>query len=209
MTPFSPPLVPDSEEAREWLLEELGREVYSEAPSFWEWLLEQINRIIQRITEYGDGFDAVFLPLVVLALVAGVIILAFLYGGPVRRRRRVAPPPEDGIWESGDARTAEILRQSAARAAAAGDYSLAVIEQFRATARTLEEHGSIETTAGMTAGEVGHRIATAVPAAHGAAGPAAGRFNNARYGAIRASAADYEAMLDFDSAATTPRRVGP
>lgn len=201
MPALSPPLVPDSEDAREWLLEELSREPYSQSPSFWEWLWSQIERIIQAITSYGNGLEAVFLPLVVVALVAGIIILAFLYGPPARRGRRVETAA-GGMWQEGDARTASALQQSASRAAAAGDYSLAVIELFRASVRGLEERGTIETTAGMTATEVAQIISGTLPGARDLADLAATTFNGARYGALAASEADYRVMREFDSALT-------
>lgn len=201
MPALSPPLVPDSEEAREWLQEELSREVYSQSPSFWEWLLSKIEQLIHNITSYGNGLEAVFLPLVILALVAGIIILAFIYGRPARRSRG-ADPVVGGVWQEDDTRTAEALQQSAAQAAAAGDYTLAVIEQFRATVRGLEEQGAIETTAGMTASEVAQIISVVQPGVRDLARHAAARFNGSLYGALVASETDYTVMLEFDSALT-------
>lgn len=194
---FSPPLVPDSDEAREWAREELSRSVYSTRQSLWEWLWEQLTALLEKITSLGSGFGAAFVPLVILGIIVAVVILALTFSGPIRRRR-AAVEASGGMWQGDDERSAAELRAAAHGAATAGDFSLAVIEQFRATVRALEERSLLETTQGMTASEVATAIGAIFPSHHHALRSAATTFNDALYGAHRAGPADFTALVELE-----------
>src|SRR5699024_10577201 len=137
----------------EWAREELSRSVYSTGPSFWEWLWAKCLELREKITSLGSGLGPAFVPLIILTLVAAVIILALTLSCPIRRRRAAAGAP-GAMWQDDDARSAAELREAADSAGTGGDFTLAVIDQLRATVRALEERGLLETTRGMTAMEV-------------------------------------------------------
>lgn len=191
------PLLPDSDEAAEWAREELSRSVYSTSPSIWEWLWEKLLELLEKITSLGSGLGPAFVPLIILALVAAVIILALTLSGPVRRRRARSEAP-GGIWQDDDARSATQLREAAEVAATEGDFNLAVIEQFRATVRALEERNLLETTRGMTAMEVAATAARVFPERSEPLHRGARSFNGALYGNQPATHAQYIALRDLE-----------
>jgi|SRR5690625_211516 len=197
MPAFAPPLLPDSDEAAEWAREELSRSVYSSAPSFWEWLWEKFVELLEKITSLGSGLGPAFVPLIILALVAAVIILALTLSGPIRRRRAASDAP-GVIWQDDDTRSAAQLREAAHTAATSGDFNLAVIEQFRATVRALEERTLLETTRGMTAMEVAGTAAVAFPQQSEPLHRGANSFNEALYGNHPATHAQYIALRDLE-----------
>ncbi|HLR57874.1 MAG TPA: DUF4129 domain-containing protein [Beutenbergiaceae bacterium] len=197
MPAFAPPLVPDSDEAAEWAREELSRSVYSTGPSFWEWLWAKFLELLEKITSLGSGLGPAFVPLIILTLVAAVIILALTLSGPIRRRRAAAGAP-GAMWQDDDARSAAQLREAADSAATGGDFTLAVIEQFRATVRALEERGLLETTRGMTAMEVAGTAARVFPQRSEPLHRGARSFNEALYGNQPATHAQYIVLRDLE-----------
>lgn len=197
MPAFAPPLVPDSDEAAEWAREELSRSVYSTGPSFWEWLWAKFLELLEKITSLGSGLGPTFVPLIILTLVAAVIILALTLSGPIRRRRAAAGAP-GAMWQDDDARSAAQLREAADSAATGGDFTLAVIEQFRATVRALEERGLLETTRGMTAMEVAGTAARVFPQRSEPLHRGARSFNEALYGNQPATHAQYIVLRDLE-----------
>ena len=197
MPAFAPPLVPDSDEAAEWAREELSRSVYSTGPSFWEWLWAKFLELLEKITSLGSGLGPAFVPLIILTLVAAVIILALTLSGPIRRRRAAAGAP-GAMWQDDDARSAAQLREADDSAATGGDFTLAVIEQFRATVRALEERGLLETTRGMTAMEVAGTAARVFPQRSEPLHRGARSFNEALYGNQPATHAQYIVLRDLE-----------
>jgi len=196
MPAFAPPLVPDSDEAAEWAREELSRSVYSTGPSFWEWLWAKFLELLEKITSLGSGLGPAFVPLIILTLVAAVIILALTLSGPIRRRAAAGAP--GAMWQDDDARSAAQLREAADSAATGGDFTLAVIEQFRATVRALEERGLLETTRGMTAMEVAGTAARVFPQRSEPLHRGARSFNEALYGNQPATHAQYIVLRDLE-----------
>lgn len=194
---MTPPLTPESDEAQRWLEEELLKGVYSEQRSFWAWLWEKISEFLERVFAQADGIQGVFLPLLILAVTGGIITLAFIYGRSVRRPRSRRATPT-GMWQAEDHRSADDLRQAARQAASASDYSLAVIEQFRAIVRSVEQRGVIEPTDGMTALEVARDIARGFPDHAPEIQNGATLFNSALYGTGRARASDYESLVHLE-----------
>lgn len=198
MHTLATPLLPDSDEAREWAHEELSRGVYGTEVSWWELLWEAIRGLLARIADATSGLGPVFLPLIILSLVVAAIILAVVLGGSHRQNRRRTPAGV-GLWEEDDHRTAAQLRDAARVAASAGDFRLAVVEQFRALVRELEERSLLDATAGMTAWEVA-RLATGIfPRETDELLRAAELFNSVLYGESVAAGPDFHRLLDLDS----------
>src|SRR5699024_867864 len=90
------------------------------------------------------------------------------------------------------------LREAADSAATGGDFTLAVIEQFRATVRALEERGLLETTRGMTAMEVAGTAARVFPQRSEPLHRGARSFNEALYGNQPATHAQYIVLRDLE-----------
>ena len=83
------PLTPDEEEARDWLLKELSRVEYSEAPSPIVRFVEAIIRwFTEALSWKGQGAPPISLILMIIAIIAiaGVIIALIL--NPIRPARK-------------------------------------------------------------------------------------------------------------------------
>ncbi|PPF45879.1 hypothetical protein C5B85_04215 [Pseudoclavibacter sp. AY1F1] len=208
-----PPLDIDEDSARELLQRELSKSEYTQASptwldiwieDFWNW----VNDILQPIEGVPGGFSPI-------ALIIGAIVvlgvIALLVGRPIlvqRARRSTTIPPD--LFD-GDNRSAQELRASAAAAAAREDFETAVIEQFRALARAVNNRTVIALSPGMTATTVADATIAAFPAhAHGLH-RAASSFNAARYLGLGASEDDWQHLRSLDSAleATKPSALTP
>ncbi|GAA4165482.1 DUF4129 domain-containing protein [Gryllotalpicola daejeonensis] len=176
-----PPLTPDDDTARRWLTNELSKPEYASARPNW------FDLVSQRIAEwFGSlhvkgvgGPSGLWLAVILAAIVLVIIVLAFLrYGRPRLNRRRSA----DRLGgEVADTRTADELRAAADRAAAQGDWSLAVLERFRAIAASLAERTVISVRPGTTAHEVALEASVVFPAEGAPLRDAADTFDGARY----------------------------
>ncbi|MET0433597.1 MAG: DUF4129 domain-containing protein, partial [Cellulomonas sp.] len=196
------PVVPDAEQARRWLEQELADPVYHQQPSLLQRFLDWLGRLF-------DGADG--LPIgnvgTLLAILAGLAVLvtvAFLVTGPVRRSRRVAGAR--GVLDADDRRTAAELRSAADAAAARGDWAGAVADRFRAVVRSLEERAVLEEQPGRTAHEAVEAAGLRLPA-HAVDLRAAGRlFDDVVYGERTPRAEDDAALRELDArvAATRP-----
>jgi len=149
LRPAEPPVQPDAPTARGWAREELLNPAYHQQGNLLSrllhWILEQLNNLPAVNLRPGVA------GLVVAGVVALVLLIAWRVAGPIRRSRRAAGARS--VLDTQDARTAAELRAAADAAAAAGDYSLAVAERFRAVVRTLEERALLDERPGRTAHE--------------------------------------------------------
>lgn len=173
------PVDPDAPEAREWLLEELGKDAYA-GSSFLDDVVRWLQRIFDQIggNGGGEGSGAVGF-LVVVLVIAAIITVAFLVFGLPRLRRRSRVTGE--LFGEEDDRDAAGIRSAAERAAAAGDYTTAVVEAFRALARRLAERGIVETFPGTTARDFAVRAGVPFPLAADRLRDAARIFDDVRY----------------------------
>lgn len=196
------PVVPDADQARRWLEQELADPVYHQRPSLWQRLLEWLEGLF-------EGVDGIPLGNVgTLAAVLGglllLVLIAFLVTGPVRRSRRIAGA--GSVLDADDRRTAADLRASADAAAARADWATAVADRFRAVVRSLEERAVLEERPGRTAHEAVEAAGLRLPA-HAVDLRAAGRlFDDVVYGERTPHAADDAALRELDArvAATRP-----
>jgi|SRR5690625_3106769 len=193
---MSSPLLPDQDEAQEWAREELSRRVYSEEQTFLEWLVDKIDDFFSGLYETASGYDIQFLPTLFIFLAVLAILISITLAGPLRRKR-AKKQPAGGMWLEGDHRNAEQFWLAAQQAASNANFSLAVIEGFRGSIRSLEEQEVIKTHAGMTAVEVSILVARSFPTSHSALGRAATLFDKSLYGNYTASARDYRAIVDL------------
>lgn len=198
------PVVPDRETARGWLVEELSRPEYARDESvllrLWNWLMELLNQI-------GTvNVDPWRIALVVAIVLLVVVALAWYVAGPARLRRHAARGSV--VVHSDDARTAAQMRTAADAAAGVGDWSLAVIERFRAVVRGLEERVVLDERPGRTAREAAVDATARLPELGRDLHTAAARFDDVCYGHLPATADDDAAMRRLDDLLTAAR-VGP
>lgn len=188
------------DEARRRAEEELAKAKYHGVPDWiadiLRTLLEMINNALNPAfgTPGSGGFNWVFLVVVVL-VVAGLGVIAWRVGLP-RWRRRV-PDAEVGL---DDERAPDDYRSAADRAAAAGDWTSAVRERFRALVRELEHRTIIDPRPGRTAFEAAGVTARLMPAVDDQLRTAAGLFNDVMYGSVIADEPRYRAMVAADQA---------
>lgn len=196
------PVVPDAEQARRWLEQELADPVYHQQPSLLQRFLDWLGRLF----EGADGLPIgnVGTLLAILVGLAVLVTVAFLVTGPVRRSRRVAGTR--GVLDADDRRTADELRAAADAAAGRGDWAAAVADRFRAVVRSLEERAVLEEQPGRTAHEAVEAAGLRLPA-HAVDLRAAGRlFDDVVYGERTPRAEDDAALRELDArvAATRP-----
>lgn len=189
------PVDPDAETAQRWATEELLDPVYHQQRSLLARLLDWIAELLA-----GLRTPAAFDPFAVLAVVGvlvAVVVVAFLVAGPVRLSRRRAG--DRSVLADDDARTSDQIRAAADAAALAGDWSLAVLERFRAIVRGLEERTVLDERAARTAHEAALAAAGRLPSL-GSELVAAGRtFDDVAYGDEPATQQDEIRLRGLDA----------
>lgn len=199
---LEPPVTPDAPTARRWAVEELADPAYHRQESLLlrllRWLAEQFDGVPTL------GVSPLVAALVVVGVLAVVVALALWIAGPVRRSRAAA---ERAVLARDDRRSAAELRGAADAAAAAGDYSLAVVERFRAIVRDLEERAVLDERPGRTALEVVAEAGRELPSVAGGLREAADLFDDVAYGGLAAGPAHDAAMRAADQQAHAARRV--
>lgn len=211
MIPIDVPVDPDAPEAREWILDELSKAPYQAAkPNLLDLIAQQI------VNWFGDLID--FLtggvqpgapgqpPLWILAIAIPVVILlvlAFLvYGLPRLNRRSTVT---GALFGEHDERDAAAMRRDAERAAAAGDFTTAIAELFRALARNLAERTLVTTHPGTTASEFSRRAAAVFPDARPLLVTAAADFDGVRYLGVTGTREQWDAMVAIERRLRTAR----
>lgn len=192
----------DRDEAREIARRELSQPGYERDVSWparvLEWLLEQLNRLVSSAAEAIPGGLGVLL---LLAAVLAVLIIALVRAGPLRRK---AHADRDPVFAE-RRMSARDHRSAAEAAAAAGDWSRATVERFRAIVATLEERGFVEERSGRTAAEIARHAGQRLPALRDALPAAADVFDRIRYGGQPAGSADHDTVRQLDDAVQNAR----
>jgi len=198
------PVVPDAETARRWAAAELADPIYHKRQSLlevaWEWIQERLAEAQQALGQVDAGFAALLL---VVVVVLGVLI-ALAVAGPVRRARRAGRASTEVFVD--DERSAAELRASADALAAAGRWSEAVLDRFRAILRSLDERAVLDDRPGRTAHEGALEAAGALPACGDDLLRASGLFDDVCYGDVHATSDDDAWLREVDAAvrAATP-----
>ena len=174
---LDPPLDPTSAQAREWLEAELRKGVYREQPGLLERLADWLGELLGS-TVTGAAFPAWT---VGLAVLLGLAVVALVVARSVRAERRMTGPRRPGVLD-GPARTAEEHRAAAHAALASGDADTAVVEGYRALARSAVERTLLDDLPGRTAHEVAVALGPVFPASASSLGSAADAFDAVRYG---------------------------
>lgn len=201
------PVVPDGDTAREWARQELADPIYHQRESLldviWRWLQE-------RFAETQDALGNVDARYAALALGAVVIIgvlIALAVTGPVRRARRAGRDSTEVFVD--DQRTAAELRASADALAAAGRWSEAVLDRFRAILRSLDERAVLDDRPGRTAHEAASEAAIALPSCAADLNRAGRLFDDVCYGDVHATADDDARLREVDARVRSTRPVAP
>jgi len=182
------PVDPDAATAQRWAREELADPIYHQSPSLLDRLLAWL---FEQLTQAQGALSSIDPRLAALVLFGGVVLVglvALVVAGPVRRARVGARGSVDVFGD--DTRTAEQLRRAADAHAAAGDWTSAVLDRFRAILRALEDRTLLDPRPGRTAHEATEVAGTRLPT-HAAELRRAGRlFDDVCYGDTRPTAAD-------------------
>lgn len=202
--PFAVPVDPDAEEAHDLLADELAKSEYQSAKPSW------FDQFIQGIMDWLNGVQvgAASGPpalglLIAVIVVAVLVLIAFLVFGLPRlnRRSRVT----GSLFGEDDARDAAEIRKQAKGAAARGDYTLAIAEMFRATARGLAERTVLTTSPGTTAHGFAVRAGRSFPSLTTDLADAAAAFDAVRYLNETGTLAQYEQVEALERAVRAAR----
>lgn len=169
------------DEARQAAERELSKAIYHQNEAgpvsrAFDAVIDWLGRILDRVIGVAPGGS--FGPLVLLAVVVGVVAVVFWRTGPIRRGARASAAP---IELSGETTAAE-HRRRADEQAATGRFAEAVRERMRAIVRELETRGVLDPRPGRTADEVAREAGAIVPTVAGDLRAAAGVFDEIWYG---------------------------
>lgn len=173
------PVRPDRDQARAWATQELSRPEYNAAkPGLWQriitWLWDQLNNLQLPNGPHASAGLAVLLILLVI-----VIVLIVLRAGGWRADSRRREGPD--MFSDRELTAAE-HRAAADAAAAEQDWSVAVLERFRAIVRELEERAVLNPQPGRTADEAAAEAARWLPGLAEPLRAGALLFDEVRYG---------------------------
>jgi len=165
-----------------------------------EWIARLLGRLIVRAVTAAPGGPWGFL--VIIAVVAALVALAlWRHGAPARARTR-----DETTLLTDDDRSADEMRAAADRAAAAGDWVLAVQERFRALVRGLEERTIIDQRPGWTADEAAAAAGRPLPELADQLVAAARLFDGVTYGGKPADGGMHERLNTLDRLAGAASR---
>ena len=192
------PVDPDSDQATNWLIDELSKAPYQAArPTLFDRASKAFTDWITSLT-IGDGNAIPTLVLVVLlGLVAVAIIAAIVVYGLPRLNRKSRH--DDTLFGDVDYRTAAQLRNAAEDAAAHNDFASAIADMFRSIARGLAERTLISMTPGTTAHGFATHAARVLPDCGVELANSADTFDLVRYMRKPATREQYEQLRALES----------
>jgi hypothetical protein len=198
------PVDPDGQTAREWAEAELADPIYHQGQSLLERIIQWFLELIEDARASAVNVDVRTAALILGAILVVAAAIVLLYTGPVRRARRARASTE--VFED-DARTAAEMRASADAFAAAGRWSEAVLDRFRALLRSLEERAVLAERPGWTADEAAAEAGAALPGCAADLRRASGLFDDIRYGDRHGRAEDDAWLRGVDDAVRAARPV--
>jgi len=196
--PVDVPVDPDVEQAKDWLIQELSGPQYQAArptlfdliaQAFWDWLSSLQIGTVQGPPAFGLG--------IILVLVVGAIVVAFLVFGVPKLNRRSSVT--GALFGEDDERDSAAMRRDAEAAAARSDWSTAIAEMFRAVARGLAERGVLSTTPGTTASGFASRATEALPTLGDGFAASARAFDDVRYLGRDGTREQYEQVSSLEA----------
>lgn len=176
-----PPLTPDAPDAATWLRDELAKPEYTAAkPTPFDRAVSEFLAWLGRLFSGDTSTPADWVPVAIILLVLAAVAAAIIIWGRPRlnRSRRAA---SHTLFGENDTRSAAAIRAASQRAAAAGDYTTAVLEAFRALSRDLDERTIIILDPGSTAHQAARAAAMAFPKTRELLAQSADYFDGVRY----------------------------
>ncbi|MBX3068387.1 MAG: DUF4129 domain-containing protein [Cryobacterium sp.] len=174
------PVDPDGPQAQSWIIDELSKPEYQAAkPSWWDLLAKSFFDWLASLKfDFSNVPDGVFTTILLAVLVIVVIVAFFIFGVPRLRNRNRKVGELFGEHEN---RTSEQLRKAAIAAAESENWSLAIQEMFRATARSLDERVLVSALPGTTAMGFARLAAEVFPESNSQLFSGARSFDSVRY----------------------------
>ena len=203
------PVDPNAPDAEAWLRDELAKAPYTAAaPTWFDRLSQAVLDWLGSLSFDGDGAGSWLPVLGALVVIAALVAAVLIFGTPTRNRRR---RQAGELFAAEDRRTADQIRRAAQAAAAAGDFTLASEESFRAIAQGLAERTIVPLLPGTTAHTVAVRAAGAFPGHRERLLQGAAAFERVRYLGGSGTEADYRELLalDTDLRAARPLQTEP
>lgn len=203
------PVVPDGDEARGWLQDELSKSIYQEArPTLFERLLSKLGEWFAETFENVSSLNPQSGVLILAAASVLVLVVAVVL---VRPRLNASRRKKEGLFDQTPARGAVDHRRMSEDAEARGDWNTALAERLRAMIRSAEERVILDREPGQTAAEAGFRLSTAFPRQAESIFWLARRFDEVLYGNLPASSQDCSRArgLDRELEDTRPQLSGP
>ena len=199
------PVDPDAETARRWAEQELADPIYHQGESLLQvvlrWIQERLAEAQNALSTMNGRSAAIVLGSVVII---GVVV-TLLVVGPVRRSRRSQRSSVEVFVD--DNRTVAELRRSADTLAAAGRWSEAVLDRFRAILRSLEKRAVVDERPGRTAHEAAIQAAAVLPPCAADLHRASRMFDDVCYGDVEAGRDDDAWLRQVDDAVQNTRPV--
>lgn len=203
------PVDPSGPQAQEWIREELAKPEYQAAkPTWFDLASKAVQDWIDSLLQGPTGDAGPVLLLVVVLLIAGLIVAAFLIFGRPRVNRR-SGLDRRAVFGADDARSSRELRASAQEAAARADWVLAIEEQFRAIAVGLDERTLVSVTPGTTATHFAASASLVLPAEREQLAQAARSFDAVRYLDRAGSPSAYQQLVALDQRLQQARPAHP
>lgn len=206
---FDDVFVPDGDEARRWVEEELSNPRYADAkPTWFDLVARDIGRFLADLFSSGNGAGVGPSALIIVTvIIAAALIAALIVWGRPRSSRAVRRPHGDLLGASDD-RSAAQLRADADRAARDGDWDSATIFRYRAIARSLLERDLIDPAPGATAQSIAREASMVFADEAGAMRQAAIAFDDVRYLGHSATPESYRDLVDTDDRIRARRPEG-
>ncbi len=201
-------LDPSTDQARQWLSEELARSEYQDTRSLFQrlmnWLGERLADLQSTQGVGGASLPPIVITLVVVLLVAaGVVLLTRIRVESKSVAERRKPLLGDSVL------TADQLRREAEKALAEGRFDDAVLAWTRAIARDAESRTLLPDARSMTAHEVGTALAVAFPSQVADISRTMDLFDAVAYGDRTASRDDALTARSTDAALHAAKPVLP
>ncbi len=191
-------LDPSTEQARQWLSDELAKSAYHDTRSLFQrlmdWLVERLADLQSTQGTGGASLPPLVITLVVVVVVVGIAWLLTR----VRVEGRAVSERSTLLGDS--VLTAEQLRREAERALAEGRFDDALMAWTRAIARDAESRTLLPDARSMTAHEVGAALAVAFPDQVADISRTMDRFDAVAYGDQPASRDDATNARSTDAA---------
>lgn len=188
------PLDPSTDQARDWLRSVLDTPPYQHSD-----LIARVARWILHLISGAPTGSAAVTPPIVPSLVLAVIVIAVLAVvlPRIRRERRIRAHRRHAVLD--DATSAADYRRGARAALDRGDFDGALLDAFRAIARSAGDRTLLDDAPARTAHEVGQALAMPFPGYADRVTSLAATFDAVCYGDQHADQAAARGALALDA----------